>query len=167
METCQRLKGHQRLREIDHRRGRRSKGIRLLRVGIKAFDLKKTLEMDPEFRLRHAGRARARRERLCRLRRPARHMLLVNDAAGDRSRTQNDYLPMKGVLAVAGSPKKFVYQAVGGIFPRRGTKHIGALTKLRGNKLVFIGEEPRQTILRGASRLVMDTRKQGQNRRGG
>ena len=46
---------------------------------------------------------------------------------------------MKGVLAVAGSPKKFVYQAVHMIFDGVFEGE-WAPSEERGNKLVFIGK---------------------------
>ena len=81
------------------------------------------------------------------------HMLLVNDWVGDVLKNLgNDIYRMKGVLAVAGSPKKFVYQAVHMIFDGVFEGEWGP-DEPRGNKLVFMAK-PRKQSCKGASGLL-------------
>ena len=81
-------------------------------LGIKAFDLKKTLEMDPEFLDTEGEHEHDDSVTSMSITTSGEvHMLLVNDWVGDVLKNLgNDIYRMKGVLAVAGSPKKFVYQ---------------------------------------------------------
>merc|ERR1719261_1424008 len=127
-------------------------------IGIGAFDLEKTLEMDPEFldtegehehdpsvssiSITTAGEV---------------HMLLVNDWVGDVLKNLgNDIYRMKGVLAVAGSPKKFVYQAVHMIFDGVFEGEWGP-DEPRGNKLVFIGKNLDKASLQRGFEACLDT----------
>ncbi len=83
-------------------------------LGIKAFDLKKTLEMDPEFLDTEGEHEHDDSVTSMSITTSGEvHMLLVNDWVGDVLKNLgNDIYRMKGVLAVAGSPKKFVYQVL-------------------------------------------------------
>ena len=110
-------------------------------LGIKAFDLKKTLEMDPEFLDTEGEHEHDDSVTSMSITTSGEvHMLLVNDWVGDVLKNLgNDIYRMKGVLAVAGSPKKFVYQAVHMIFDGVFEGEWGP-DEPRGNKLVFIGK---------------------------
>ena len=136
-------------------------------LGIKAFDLKKTLEMDPEFLDTEGEHEHDDSVTSMSITTSGEvHMLLVNDWVGDVLKNLgNDIYRMKGVLAVAGSPKKFVYQAVHMIFDGVFEGEWGP-DEPRGNKLVFIGKNLDKASLQEASRRVWTRHKQGQNRRG-
>jgi len=85
------------------------------------------------------------------------HMLLVNDWVGDVLKNLgNDIYRMKGVLAVAGSPKKFVYQAVHMIFDGVFEGE-WAPSEERGNKLVFIGKNLDKAALQRGFEACLDT----------
>ena len=84
-------------------------------------------------------------------------MLLVNDWVGDVLKNLgNDIYRMKGVLAVAGSPKKFVYQAVHMIFDGVFEGEWGP-SEERGNKLVFIGKNLDKAALQRGFEACLDT----------
>ena len=120
-------------------------------LGIKAFDLKKTLEMDPEFLDTEGEHEHDDSVTSMSITTSGEvHMLLVNDWVGDVLKNLgNDIYRMKGVLAVAGSPKKFVYQAVHMIFDGVFEGEWGP-DEPRGNKLVFIGKNlDKQSLQRG------------------
>ena len=120
-------------------------------LGIKAFDLKKTLEMDPEFLDTEGEHEHDDSVTSMSITTSGEvHMLLVNDWVGDVLKNLgNDIYRMKGVLAVAGSPKKFVYQAVHMIFDGVFEGEWGP-NEPRGNKLVFIGKNlDKQSLQRG------------------
>ena len=68
------------------------------------------------------------------------HLMLLNDFISDILRDKgNDIYRMKGVLAVAGSPQKFVYQGVHMIFDGEFQGN-WAPGEARCSKLVFIGK---------------------------
>ena len=110
-------------------------------LNIKGFDLKRTLEMDPEFLDTNAEHVHD--ESISSLSICADgdvHMMLVNEFISDVLRNLgNDIFRMKGVLAIAGSPEKFVYQGVHMIFDGefQGEWESG---ETRCSKLIFIGK---------------------------
>eukprot|EP00945_MAST-04E_sp_MAST-4E-sp1_P004047 g4047.t1 len=110
-------------------------------LNIKGFDLARTLEMDPEFLDTDAEHVHD--ESIGSLSICADgdvHMMLVNDFISDvLQRLGNDIFRMKGVLAVAGSAEKFVYQGVHMIFDGEFQGQWGG-TENRSCCLVFIGK---------------------------
>ena len=110
-------------------------------LNIKGFDLQRTLEMDPEFLSEDAEHVHD--ESVSSLSISADgdcHMLLVNEFIGEILREKgNDIFRMKGVLSVAGSPEKFVYQGVHMIFDGE-FQGAWADDEVRCSKLVFIGK---------------------------
>ena len=88
-------------------------------LGIKGFDLKRTLEMEPEF-LDTDGHEHEHDNTVTSLSitEPGEvNMSLINEWVDMILRTKGtDIYRMKGVLAVAGTDQKFVYQAVHMIF---------------------------------------------------
>ena len=127
-------------------------------LGIKAFDLKKTLEMDPEFLDTEGEHEHDDSVTSMSITTSGEvHMLLVNDWVGDVLKNLgNDIYRMKGVLAVAGSPKKFVYQAVHMIFDGVFEGEWGP-SEERGNKLVFIGKNLDKAALQRGFEACLDT----------
>ena len=127
-------------------------------LGIKAFDLKKTLEMDPEFLDTEGEHEHDDSVTSMSITTSGEvHMLLVNDWVGDVLKNLgNDIYRMKGVLAVAGSPKKFVYQAVHMIFDGVFEGE-WAPSEERGNKLVFIGKNLDKAALQRGFEACLDT----------
>ena len=127
-------------------------------LGIKAFDLKKTLEMDPEFLDTEAEHEHDDSVSSLSIVTPGDvHMLLVNDWVGDVLKNLgNDIYRMKGVLSVAESPKKFVYQAVHMIFDGVFEGEWGP-SEVRGNKLVFIGKNLDKASLQAGFEACLDT----------
>ena len=83
-------------------------------LNIKGFDLKRTLEMDPEFLNtdgEHEHDASVTSVSI------AQHgdadITLIDQWISDILKTKgNDIYRMKGVIAISGAPNKFVYQAV-------------------------------------------------------
>ncbi len=110
-------------------------------LNIKGFDLSRTLEMDPEFLDTDAEHVHD--ESIGSLSIQADgdvHGMLINDFISTILQTLgNDIFRMKGVLAIAGSPEKFVYQGVHMIFDGefQGEWEQG---EKRCSKLVFIGK---------------------------
>ena len=110
-------------------------------LGIGAFDLTKTLEMDPEFLDTDAEHEHDDSVSSVSITTPGDvHMLLVNDWISDVLQNKGaDIYRMKGVLSIAGAPEKFVYQAVHMIFDGE-FEGAWAPGEARTNKLVFIGK---------------------------
>mmetsp|Transcript_32174 Transcript_32174/g.96665 ORF Transcript_32174/g.96665 Transcript_32174/m.96665 type:complete len:417 (+) Transcript_32174:402-1652(+) len=110
-------------------------------IGIKAFSLDKTLEMDPEFLDTEGEHEHDDSVGSVSIQLPGEvHMLLVNEWIGDILKERgNDIYRMKGVLAIAGSPQKFVYQGVHMIFDGEFDAPWAA-GEAKTNKLVFIGK---------------------------
>ncbi|GMH65986.1 hypothetical protein TrST_g8011 [Triparma strigata] len=110
-------------------------------LDIKGFDLQRTLEMDPEFLDTDAEHEHDDTVSSLSICVPGEvHMMLINDFISDILKNKgNDVYRMKGVLAVAGSPQKFVYQGVHMIFDGEFQGEWEAGEK-RCSKLVFIGK---------------------------
>ena len=83
-------------------------------LNIRGFDLKRTLEMDPEFLKIDAEHEHDDSVSSVSIVRPGNvHPLLVNGWLGELLREKGaDIFRMKGVLAIGGEDKKFVYQGV-------------------------------------------------------
>mmetsp|Transcript_17489 Transcript_17489/g.51133 ORF Transcript_17489/g.51133 Transcript_17489/m.51133 type:complete len:500 (-) Transcript_17489:93-1592(-) len=112
-------------------------------LSIRGFDLKRTLEMDPEFLDTDAEHQHDDSVSTLSIVRPGEvNGALVNEWVGDLLQNfGNDIFRMKGVLAISRAPCKFVYQAVHMIFD--GSFDRDALwgpAEPRVNKLVFIGK---------------------------
>ena len=111
-------------------------------LDIRGFDLKRTLEMDPEFLDTEAEHEHDDTVSSISITLPGEvHMELVNEWVDHILKTKGaDIYRMKGVLAVSGSKKKFVYQAVHMIFDGKFDEP-WAKGEPRSNKLVFIGKK--------------------------
>ena len=83
-------------------------------LNIRGFDLKRTLEMDPEFLKIDAEHEHDDSVSSVSIVRPGNvHPMLVNGWLGELLREKGaDIFRMKGVLAIGGEDKKFVYQGV-------------------------------------------------------
>jgi G3E family GTPase len=83
-------------------------------LNINGFDLKKTLEQDPEFLDIDAEHVHDETVTTLSIVRPGDvHGALINDWVSEILKTfGNDIFRMKGVLAISGAREKFVYQAV-------------------------------------------------------
>ena len=110
-------------------------------LDIRGFDLKRTLDMDPEFLNTDGEHEHDESVTSISITQPGEvHMLLVNEWVGMILKDKGeDIYRMKGVLAIAGSKKKFVYQAVHMIFDGE-FDGAWAEGEARENKLVFIGK---------------------------
>jgi len=127
-------------------------------LGIRGFDLQRTLEMDPEFLNTEGEHEHDDSVSSVSLTIPGdTHMLLVNEWIGDILKDRgNDIYRMKGVLAIAGSPMKFVYQGVHMIFDGEFDER-WAPGEARGNKLVFIGKNLDKAELEASFRSCLNT----------
>ena len=110
-------------------------------LNIKGFDLTRTLEMDPEFLDTDAEHIHDKTIGSMSINVDGDvHMMLINSFIGGILQTLgNDIYRMKGVLAISGSPEKFVYQGVHMLFDGEfhGNWEEG---EKRCSKLVFIGK---------------------------
>merc|ERR1712146_606896 len=85
------------------------------------------------------------------------HMLLVNDFIGEILKTLgNDIYRMKGVLSIAGSAEKFVYQGVHMIFDGE-FQSAWAAGERRCSTLVFIGKNLDKAALEKSFRECLVT----------
>jgi len=112
-------------------------------LNIHGFDVDKILEMDPEFLNTDNEHVHDATVSSCSIVLPGEvHMALVNEWVSEILKTKGtDIYRMKGVLAIAGSPLKFVYQAVHMMFDGKFDEAAPwAEGEKRENKLVFIGK---------------------------
>ena len=112
-------------------------------LNIRGFDLKRTLEMDPEFLDTDAEHQHDDTVSSLSIVRPGDvHGALIDEWISDTLRTfGNDIFRMKGVLAISGAEQKFVYQAVHMIFDGNFDESDSwKANEPRVNKLVFIGK---------------------------
>lgn len=131
-------------------------------LGIGGFDLKRTLEMDPEFLDTEAEHQHDTSVTSFSITQSGDvHIALVNQWVGELLKTKGtDIYRMKGVLAISGSPQKFVYQAVHMIFDGSFDEP-WADGEARLNKLVFIGKNLDQDELKeGFSQCLQNAKNQ-------
>ena len=127
-------------------------------LNVQGFDLERTLEMDPEFL--DTGKMHLHDQSVSSVSIRTGgdvHMMLVNEFINDLLKTRGpDIFRMKGVLSIAGSTKKFVYQGVHMIFDG---KFEGDWTpgEERCSKLVFIGKKLDKAALVRSFRKCMNT----------
>ena len=127
-------------------------------LGLRAFDLQRTLDMDPAFldtdgEHEHDASVGSVSITLD----GDVHLMLMNEWIGEVLQTKgNDIYRMKGVLSVAGVGSKFVYQGVHMIFDGEfeGRWEPG---EKRGNKLVFIGKNLDKAELEAAFAACLAT----------
>lgn len=127
-------------------------------LNINGFDLKRTLEMDPEF-LNTEGEHEHDDSvtSFSILEEGSVHMELINQWIDDILRNKGvDIYRMKGVLSVARAPNKFVYQAVHMIFDGDFDKECWKPGETRINKLVFIGKNLDPDELKAGFRATLD-----------
>ena len=110
-------------------------------LNIRGFDVNKILEMDPEFLNTDSEHVHDATVSSLSIQQPGDvHMALINKWVGEILKTKGESIyRMKGVLAISGASKKFVYQAVHMIFDGRFDEE-WAPGEPRVNKLVFIGK---------------------------
>merc|ERR1712146_85669 len=110
-------------------------------LDIKGFDLKRTLEMDPEFLNTDGEHEHDSSVSSMSIIQPGEVDLdAVQAWVGEILQTKGaDIFRMKGVLAIADAEKKFVYQAVHMIFNGDFDEEWAA-DEVRESKLVFIGK---------------------------
>jgi len=110
-------------------------------LNIHGFDVNKILEMDPEFLNTDAEHVHDQTVSSLSINQPGEvHMALVNEWVDDVLKTKGaNIYRMKGVLAISGATKKFVYQAVHMIFDGKFDE-AWKDDEPRVNKLVFIGK---------------------------
>jgi len=112
-------------------------------LDIKGFDLKRTLEMDPEFLNTDGEHVHDNTVSSLSIMQPGEIDLdAVQDWIGDILQTKGaDIFRMKGVLAIAHAKPKFVYQAVHMIFNGDfDEEELWEEDEPRESKLVFIGK---------------------------
>ena len=111
-------------------------------LDIKGFDLKRTLEMDPEFLNTDGEHEHDDSVTSVSIHQPGElDLAMVEDWVGELLREKGtDIFRMKGVLAIEHSDEKFVYQAVHMIFNGNFEEPWGKDEK-RESKLVFIGKK--------------------------
>jgi len=112
-------------------------------LGIRGFDLKRTLEMDPEFLDTDGEHEHDNTVSSLSILQPGDvHMSLINQWMDTILRTKGaDIYRMKGVLSIAGTDRKFVYQGVHMIFDGNFDEdEVWEEGEERSSKLVFIGK---------------------------
>lgn len=127
-------------------------------LGIRGFDLDRTLKMDPEFLNTDGEHEHDTSVSSVSITVPGEvHMLLVNEWIGEILTVKgNDVYRMKGVLAISGSTKKFVYQGVHMIFDGNFDEDWGK-DEERSNKLVFIGKNLDKEGMEQSFRACLDS----------
>jgi G3E family GTPase len=120
-------------------------------LDIKGFDLKRTLEMDPEFLNTEGEHEHDNTVTSLSIIQPGEVDLdAVQSWVGDILQTKGtDIFRMKGVLAIANAEQKFVYQAVHMIF-NGNFEEVWAPDEKRESKLVFIGKNLDHAALKAA-----------------
>jgi len=110
-------------------------------LDIRGFDLKRTLEMDPEFLKTDGEHVHDQTVTSFSITVPGELDLdEVQNFVGDILQNQGaDIYRMKGVLHIAGAPNRYVYQAVHMIYNASFDQPWGP-DECRDNKLVFIGK---------------------------
>jgi len=126
-------------------------------LAIGGFDLKRTLEMDPEFLKTDVEHQHDTAVGSVSITVPGEvHMALVNKWVSNILKTKGaDIYRMKGVLAISKAPKKFVYQAVHMIFDGKFIEPWEP-DEERSNKLVFIGKNLKESELKQAFTACLD-----------
>lgn len=111
-------------------------------LDIRGFDVEKVLEMDPEFLNTDNEHEHDLSIGSLSILEPGEvHMELMNEWLNMILKTKGaDIYRMKGVIAIAGAPKKFVYQGVHMIFDGAFSDDLWAAGEQRESKLVFIGK---------------------------
>jgi len=134
-------------------------------LNIKGFDLTRTLEMDPEFLDTDAEHIHDKTIGSMSINVDGDvHMMLINSFIGGILQTLgNDIYRMKGVLAISGSPEKFVYQGVHMLFDGEFHGNWGEGEK-RCSKLVFIGKNlDKDKLQKDFEKCLKCARKQRKN----
>ncbi|KAJ8613015.1 hypothetical protein CTAYLR_004066 [Chrysophaeum taylorii] len=127
-------------------------------LGIRGFDLNRTLKMDPAFLDTDGEHSHDASVSSVSITIPGDvHMLLANEWIGDILQNKgNDIYRMKGVLAISGAPNKFVYQGVHMIFDGNFDDERWG-SEPRRNKLVFIGKKLNKAELEKSFRECLDS----------
>jgi len=118
-------------------------------LGVKAFDLSRALEIDPQFLSEDAHEHDETVTSIAIVEPGAVDGLKLNEWLGDLLRIKGvDIFRMKGILNIAGEDRRFVFHGVHMLFdgkPDRPWKS----TETRKNELVFIGRNLDEAELKG------------------
>merc|ERR1712232_833755 len=130
-------------------------------LNIRGFDLKRTLEMDPEFLNTDGEHQHDSSVSSLSIIQPgdvsmAEFQAWTQELLGTKG---NDVYRMKGVVAVANSPKRWVFQAVHMIYNGEFEEDWGEDEK-RESKLVFIGKNLEKDELRASFKACLDVYRQ-------
>ncbi|MGB7709513.1 MAG: GTP-binding protein [Microcoleus sp.] len=117
-------------------------------LGVKAFDLNRALEIEPDFLGEHAHEHDATVTSVAIVESGAIDGHKFSDWIGELLRTQGtDIFRTKGILNIAGEEKKFVFQGVHMLFDGRPDRAWKA-SETPKNELVFIGRHLNEAQLR-------------------
>ena len=127
-------------------------------LNIGGFDLKRTLEMDPEFLNTDNEHEHDDSVTSISIVVPGNvHMLLMNQWVSELLKTKGtEIYRMKGVLSVSGSESKYVFQAVHMIFDGKHSDEAWAEGEERMNTLVFIGKNLDKEEIEGGFAACFD-----------
>ena len=133
-------------------------------LNIKGFDLKRTLEMDPEFLDTDGEHVHDQTVTSLSILQPHNvHMSLLNEWLRDLLSTKgNDIYRMKGVLSISGSKEKFVFQGVHMIFDGEFEGE-WAEDETRESKLVFIGKDLDHEAIKAGFAACLDSPENQEN----
>ena len=116
-------------------------------LGVKAFDLNRALEIEPDFLGEHEHEHDETVSSVAIVESGAIDGDKFSDWIGELLRTQGtNIFRTKGILNIAGEDKRFVFQGVHMLFDGRQDRHWKA-TETRKNELVFIGRHLNATQL--------------------
>jgi G3E family GTPase len=116
-------------------------------LGVKAFDLQRALEIDPEFLGEDAHEHDESVYSIALVEPGAVDLQKLNRWIADLLRTQGvNIFRMKGILNIAGEDNRFVFQGVHMIFDGTRDRPWKA-DEIRQNELVFIGRDLDETKL--------------------
>ncbi len=117
-------------------------------LGVKAFDLNRALEIEPDFLGEHEHEHDETVTSVAIVESGAIDGDKFSDWIGELLRTQGtNIFRTKGILNIAGEDKRFVFQGVHMLFDGRQDRHWKA-TETRKNELVFIGRHLNENQLK-------------------
>jgi G3E family GTPase len=124
-------------------------------LGVKAFDLNRALEIEPDFLGEHEHEHDATVTSVAIVESGAIDGNKFSDWIGELLRTKGpDIFRTKGILNIAGSEKRFVFQGVHMLFDGRPDRAWKA-TETPKNELVFIGRHLNETQLKSDFRQCL------------
>jgi len=128
-------------------------------LNIRGFDVKKILEMDPEFLNTDGEHVHDTRVSSLSITLAGDcHIDLMNAWVSEILQNKGtDIYRMKGVLSISKKDKKFIYQAVHMLFDRRFDDQTWKEGEQRENKLVFIGKNLNHDELKSGFAACLDS----------